>query len=225
MEKRYDLSETKLYLHGDGAKRIRSGLKFLPNRVFVLDPYHRKKALRQTVGGLEEKKAEECRTALYEALKNGEKERFTFLAETLHQTQTAKSAKEALKYLRNQFDAIHIRFIDPETRNGGVTEAHISHILSSRLPSRPRAWSEETLRHFVPVLASSRFFLKKVEDDSPKNPPLQNLPNAKRKRRPFLFLSACPTRTGRSLFLPVPAKLLLFLMPCVPSDLLFSKFL
>ena len=51
MEKRYDLSETKLSLHGDGANWIRSGLKFLPHCVFVLDPYHRKKALRQAVGG------------------------------------------------------------------------------------------------------------------------------------------------------------------------------
>ena len=185
MEKRYDLSETKLYLHGDGANWIRAGLKFLPNCVFVLDPYHRKKALRQAVGGLEEKKAEECRTALYEALKNGEKERFTFLAETLRQTQTAKSAKEALKYLRNQFDAIHIRFIDPETRNGGATEAHISHILSSRLSSRPRAWSEETLRHFVPVLASGRFLLKKEEDDSPQNPPKPAKRKKKKKTVPF----------------------------------------
>ena len=183
MEKRYDLSETKLYLHGDGANWIRAGLKFLPNCVFVLDPYHRKKALCQAVGGLEEKKAEECRKTLYEALKNGEKERFASIAETLRQTQASKSAKEALKYLRNQFDAIHLRFIDPETRNGGATEPHISHVLSSRLSSRPRGWSEETLRHFVPILASGRFLLKKEEDDSPQNHP--NPTKRKKKTAPF----------------------------------------
>ena len=179
MEKRYDLSQTKLYLHGDGANWIRAGLEFLPNCVFVLDPYHKNKALRQAVGGLEEKKAEECRKTLYEALKGGEKERFASIAETLREAQAAKSAKEALRYLRNQFDAIHIRFIDPETRNGGATEPHISHTLSSRLSSRPRAWSEETLRHFVPVLASGRFLLKKEGDDSPQNP----LKPAKRKKK------------------------------------------
>jgi len=185
MEKRYDLSETKLYLHGDGANWIRAGLKFLPNCVFVLDPYHRKKALCQAVGGLEEKKAEECRKTLYEALKNGEKERFASIAETLRQTQASKSAKEALKYLRNQFDAIHLRFIDPETRNGGATEPHISHVLSSRLSSRPRRWSEETLRHFVPILASGRFLLKKEEDDSPQNHPNPTKRKKKKKTAPF----------------------------------------
>ena len=145
MEKRYDLGEMKLYLHEDGANWIRAGLEFLLNCVFGLGPYHKSKALCQAVGGLEEKKAEECRKTLYAMLKNGEKERFASLAETLSEAQASKRAKKDLKYLRNQFDAIHIYFIDPETRNGGATEPHISHVLSSRLSSRPKAWSEETL--------------------------------------------------------------------------------
>ena len=58
-------------------------------------------------------------------LKNGEKERFDSHAETLREAQVAKSAKEALRYLRSQFDAIRIRFIDMETCNGGATEPHI----------------------------------------------------------------------------------------------------
>lgn len=190
MEKRYDLSQTSLYLHGDGANWIRTGLEFLPNCVFVLDPYHKNKALRQAVGGLEEKQAEKCRKKLYEVLKGGEKERFASLAETLRETQSAKSAKEALKYLCNQFDAIHIRFIDPETRNGGATEPHISHILSSRLSSRPRAWSEETLRHFVPLLASGRFLLKKEGDDSPQNP--LKPANRKKKNKTIPFSLGLP---------------------------------
>ncbi|MBQ6206458.1 MAG: UPF0236 family protein [Oscillospiraceae bacterium] len=41
LEKRYDLSQTVIYLHGDGANWIRSGLEYLPNAVFVLDPYHK----------------------------------------------------------------------------------------------------------------------------------------------------------------------------------------
>ena len=197
MEKRYDLSETKLYLHGDGANWIRAGLEFLPNCVFVLDPYHKNKALRQAVGRLEGKQAEQCRKTLYEALKNGEKERFASITETLREAQEAKSAKEALKYLLNQFDAIHIRFIDPESRNGGATEPHISHILSSRLSSRPRAWSEETLRHFVPILASAQFLLKKEEDDSPQNP----LKPAKRKKKTTPFSLGLPD-PDRALSLP-----------------------
>ena len=185
MEKRYDLSETKLYLHGDGANWIRAGLEYLPNCVFVLDPYHKNKALRQAVGGLEEKEADKYRKTLCEALKNGEKERFTALAETLCEAQTTKTATDALKYLCNQFDAIHIRFTDPETRKGGATEPHISHILSVRLSSRPMAWSEETLRHFVPVLASGRFLLKKKEDNSSKTSPKTAKRKKKRKTVPF----------------------------------------
>ena len=132
MEKRYDLSQTRLYLHGDGANWIRTGLEFLPNCVFVLDPYHKNKALRQAVGGLEEKQAEKCRKKLYEALKGGEKERFASLAETLRETQSAKSAKEALKYLCNQFDAI--RPGNPQWRRDGTAYQPHS-FLASFFPS------------------------------------------------------------------------------------------
>ena len=37
MERRYDLTNTKIYLHGDGAAWIKQGLEWLPNSVFVLD--------------------------------------------------------------------------------------------------------------------------------------------------------------------------------------------
>ena len=57
IEKRYDLSKTKLYLHGDGANWIHSGLRYLPNAVFVLDPYHKNKYLRQSVRDMDDKSA------------------------------------------------------------------------------------------------------------------------------------------------------------------------
>lgn len=53
LERRYDLEGTKIYLHGDGAAWIRQGLDWLPNSAFVLDRYHKNKALKQAVSGIE----------------------------------------------------------------------------------------------------------------------------------------------------------------------------
>ena len=46
IETRYDLTDTKIYLHGDGANWIHTGFEWLPNAVFVLDKYHKNKAIK-----------------------------------------------------------------------------------------------------------------------------------------------------------------------------------
>ena len=63
---------------------------------------------------------------------------------------------EATNYLLSNFDAIHIYSTDAEERNGGATEPHVSHVLSSRLSSRPMGWSSKTLKKFVPILAAGQ---------------------------------------------------------------------
>ena len=196
LEKRYDLSQTTIYLHGDGANWIRSGLEYLPHAVFVLDPYHKSKYLRQSVRDMGEKAGKKYKERLFSALRDGDKERFAALsAEILKASaKNAEKVEEALNYLSNHFDAIHIRYANPEARNGGATEPHISHILSSRLSSRPMAWSETTLKHLVPILAAGQFVLKKETSDF-SAPSLKKAPKPKkRKVAPF------------SLGLPDPAQ-------------------
>ena len=195
MEKRYDLSKTKLYLHGDGANWIHSGLRYLPNAVFVLDPYHKNKYLRQSVRDMDDKSAKKYKELLFSALRDGDKERFASLsAEILKASaKSAKQVEQALNYLSKHFDAIHIRYTNPEARNGGATEPHISHVLSSRLSSRPMAWSEKTLKRLAPVLAAGQFVLKREPPDD--SPSLEKTPKPKkRKALPF------------SLGLPDPAQ-------------------
>ena len=131
LEKRYDLSQTVIYLHGDGANWIRSGLESLLNAVFVLDPYHKNKYLRQSVRDMGEKSAKKYRELLFSALRDGDKERFAALSAEILKAgaKNAERVEDALNYLSNHFDAIRIRYANPEARNGGATEPHISHIL------------------------------------------------------------------------------------------------
>ncbi|MBQ6293836.1 MAG: hypothetical protein IJK77_08215 [Lachnospiraceae bacterium] len=67
--------------------------------------------------------------------------------------------EEGLNYLYQNLDAIAIRYRDPDARNGGATEPHVSHVLSNRLSSRPMGWSVKTLEHLVPILAAGTFEL------------------------------------------------------------------
>ncbi|MCL2014484.1 MAG: UPF0236 family protein, partial [Oscillospiraceae bacterium] len=53
IETRYDLTDTKIYLHGDGANWIHTGFEWLPNAVFVLDKYHKNKAIKTMTAGLD----------------------------------------------------------------------------------------------------------------------------------------------------------------------------
>ena len=67
-----------------------------------------------------------------------------------------KTILEATNYLLSNLEAIHIYSSDGEAKNGGATEPHVSHVLSSRLSSRPMGWSPKTLKKFVPILAAGK---------------------------------------------------------------------
>ena len=182
-EERYDLSEAKIYLHGDGAAWIQSGLEHFPRSEFVLDPYHKNKAIRQATGSMEKEERKTYQERLYQVFRAGDREEFNKIyAELLAKNgEQNEKAGKALAYLNTHFDAIYIRYRDPEAANGGATEPHISHVLSARLSSRPMAWSKATLEHLAPVLAAGRVCMGNVED--PVLPtPLRRLCKPKKKK-------------------------------------------
>lgn len=155
IEKRYDLENTKIYLHGDGAAWIKQGLEWLPNSVFVLDQYHKNKAIKEMVSGIDYAEKRWYESLIRGALEDGDLKRLQLITKELLQKfpQRKESILKASNYLKENFAAITIRNSDPEAYNGGATEPHVSHILSARLSSRPMGWSKETLKKFLPILA------------------------------------------------------------------------
>lgn len=158
IERRYDLSDAKIYLHGDGAPWIRTGLEWLPNSAFVLDRYHVNKALKGAVSGIERRSGCQYEYHLRQALNEGDRDYFCSIRDSLLARWPEREATilKETNYLLSNFDAIHIYHIDPESRNGGATEPHVSHVLSNRLSSRPMGWSSKTLKKFVPILAAGQ---------------------------------------------------------------------
>lgn len=159
IEEIYDISNTTIYLHGDGAPWIKEGLEWLPNCKYCLDKYHINKNYKKIVAGFNRNEKVSYLKRIKQSLANNDKEEFKEIIEEMLNTHSDLKASiiEAGKYLWNNFDAISIYKYDTEASNGGATEPHVSHILSSRLSSRPMGWSLQTLEKLVPILATGRF--------------------------------------------------------------------
>jgi len=171
LDNRYDLDEVRIYLHGDGAAWIKQGLNVLPNCTFVLDSYHKNKAKKMAFGGCMASEATTEKRLLEEAFRLGDRMKLEAVWRSLlkKHPERRKAINQAMGYLRENLDAIAVRYHDAEARNGGATEPHISHTLSSRLSSRPMGWSRETLEHLVPILAQGTFEL--IACNSPRKEP------------------------------------------------------
>jgi hypothetical protein len=156
VEARYDLSGTRIYLHGDGAAWIKQGLEWFPGAIYVLDKYHKNKAIAAMTAGLDKGTRNFYRAQIRFALLNKDS-RFLFeLSDSLvsQRPEREEKIRDAAGYLNDHIDGVAICNEDPEANNGGCTEPHVSHVLSSRLSSRPLAWSAETLTRLAPMLAN-----------------------------------------------------------------------
>ena len=186
IDRRYDLSHTRIYLHGDGAPWIRQGLNYLPNCVFVLDRYHKNKAIKQALSGIDRQAGSQYEFQIRKALDEGDQERLLSIRDTLlnRYSEREKTIRENMDYLMKNFEAITITKSDDASLNGGCTEPHVSHVLSARLSSRPMAWSKETLQRFVPILAAGAATFVDVDEQQPCLPPASAF--LKTKARHFL---------------------------------------
>lgn len=156
IERRYDLNGTQIYLHGDGAAWIEKGLEWLPKSRFVLDKYHKNKSIKEMTAGL----GKDLRRGFDEAIRTALNENDCQSIELLRQSLMAENPQrtekicEAAAYLSSNIEGIRICAVDFEANNGGCTEPHVSHVLSSRLSSRPMKWSKATLTKLAPMLAA-----------------------------------------------------------------------
>ena len=171
LERRYDLTGTKIYLHGDGAPWIKLGSEYLPHCTFVLDRYHVNAAMKKAISCFDEDDKQAYLAALREAELSGDRDFYGSVVESIC-LQGNEENSEAARYLLNNFEAIHVYHADPEAANGGATEPHVSHVLSSRLSSRPMGWSKETLTHFAPILAAGHATL--IPPEEPLEEPFKN---------------------------------------------------
>jgi len=130
----------RIYIQGDGAKWIKSGLNIIPMSRYVLDLYHLNKYIIQMTREKEEYRDKiwwYINRADYEGFKSTVKE----LIEKTEDESKKTKIRDCTKYILNNWEGIQIYSEENENMIGCSAEGHISHVLSDRLSSRPLGWS------------------------------------------------------------------------------------
>lgn len=140
----YEADEVEqIYLHGDGAAWIKEGLNWLPRAKMVLDKYHLNRAIIEATGRQKERRRE-----IYSALWECDKEKFRETTRQMYENAMSDNERKRIQdfrvYIHNHWEAITI--YSKEACSGSCTEGHVSHVLSSRLSSRPMGWSRAGLK-------------------------------------------------------------------------------
>jgi hypothetical protein len=152
-DEKYDMSKVGMvYLYGDGAAWIESGVNFFPGAVRILDGFHLKSRLRRLLSG---DIAQALAPGVHAAIAEADKEKFRETAgqiadalllrmpEGRERTGRLKSVKENSAYIIAHWDAIQNLKLPGSI--GSCTEAMVSHVLSERFSRNPMGWSEAGL--------------------------------------------------------------------------------
>ncbi len=139
LEEAYDTEKIeKIYLSGDGASWIKQGKGWINKSIYVLDRFHLSKYVKvatahkaplaeplwKYINKLEQENVGDLLNVIIEDTEKGTKR---------------EAVKNAKRYIMNNWEGIKNQY--NEDYPGCSAEGHVSHILSSRLSSRPLGWS------------------------------------------------------------------------------------
>lgn len=133
----YNIAKTcVIYIHGDGANWIKSGVEYLPGSKFVLDKFHVTKALKSIISV-----GHPLHSALKQSVYTADRKAFKQVARAclgLEARDTEKQEK-AISYCLRNWKGIQIWQDDPHCGNS-CAAGLVNHYISDRMSSRPMAW-------------------------------------------------------------------------------------
>lgn len=144
----YELSQVKnIFVLGDGANWIKTGLEWLPGSINVLDKFHLMKSVNGIVGKENKeniKEKSEYKKRIYRSFyaldfKETKEIVYEILAEEMDKNVRNRKEK-LLKYILNNEQGITNLYKFQKELHGCSAEGHISHLYSARLSSRPLGW-------------------------------------------------------------------------------------
>lgn len=155
IENNYDTEYLeKVYISGDGANWIKTGLEWIVKSVYVLDEFHMKKAINGIVGKItkinkkeKEKQKKEIRTALRRLNFVRFKEICYEILEEEMEKSTRERKEDLMDYILNNVEGIKNLYRNKKELHGCSAEGHVSHIYSDRMSSRPMGWKTENVHN------------------------------------------------------------------------------
>lgn len=146
----------KIYVHADGGRWIKNGLKNFAQTEHVPEGFHLEKYLRRIHARFPNKN---LRSRFHKSFKGNDRKKADQIMQSLYEEaeddgKLTKTVKEFGSYILNNWEEIVRR----ETLDipGSCTEGQVSHVLSKRFSRDPIGWSEEVLRR----LSQARVYLK-----------------------------------------------------------------
>lgn len=149
----------KIYIMGDGAPWIKSGVQVLGAKCrFVLDKFHLNQSIMRAVGHLGDS-VSDARTAVYDGISMEDFEIVENVLKIAASYAESDGKKEQIRrakvYIRNHWEAIIRPNSDETARMGCSAEGQVSHVLSTRLSSRPLGWSAKGASQMAKLRAYS----------------------------------------------------------------------
>lgn len=145
IDSHYDLRKIKkIYVNSDGGGWIKAGIKRISGSVHVLDGYHLEKYVTKLTSHMGDSKEDAARE-LRNTIRSRTKKEFEDLVDKLEEYPNAgmERMEEAREYILSNWSAAVRRLKHKDGVIGSSTEGHVSHVLSSRMSSRPMGWSVE----------------------------------------------------------------------------------
>jgi len=150
IDSHYDMEKVKkIYLNADGGGWIEAGRKRIRGLLYVLDEFHLQKYLIRLTSHMKDS-TDDARRELYRAICKGTKSDFAEIVERLKDALPAESRESGIRrmeegrdYILSNWGAARLRLLHKDGEKGSSTEGHVSHVLSSRMSSRPMGWSRK----------------------------------------------------------------------------------
>lgn len=160
IEKNYDLEKVKkIYVNSDGGGWIKAGIKRMDGVTQVLDEFHLEKYLTKLTSHMKDSRedaAKELRTAIRNKTKKDFEEIVERLEDCLENDEGYKRIEKAKEYILSNWTAARVRLKHKDGVKGSSTEGHVSHVLASRMSSRPMGWSRTGATKMARLLAYQR---------------------------------------------------------------------